>query len=219
MPSDVEQAKHVLNNLRQKRDALDSVRNERDAERTKLSFAAHTGDKAARARLDKLNAEAAIDDSERRSLDSAVSEAATRVEKAQAAEARKEARRKAAEMRKHVDELAEVFPYLDRHLEEAARAFVAIDRGFAQLRQSGVGPSDAQFRLGLTSVVEAWAMRLPKHVHNQLRDGVRFLPPAERHTASEYWARVRASLDNQISQAAGEPLAQPPNPTKDERAA
>jgi hypothetical protein len=202
--NEVDRATHVLNNLLQKREVLVARSVDLADERASIALAAHTGDSKASKRLLEITAALAVRASEVESIDAAIKAAGEKCAAAEQAEADKVAAAKAAELRKTKDELAEVFPYLDRHLEEAARAFVAIDRGFAQLRQSGVGPSDAQLRLGLTSVVEAWAMRLPKHVHNQLRDGVRFLPPAERHTASEYWARVRASLDNQISQAAGE---------------
>jgi hypothetical protein len=221
MPSEVDQAEHVLNNLRQKRETLVARGHSLGEERTQLAFGAHAlGDSKARRRLDEINREDALCDSELRSLDAAISEASVRVERAQQAEARKVAAAKAEELRTLTAELAEVFPYVDRKLAEAADGLIAIEKGFAQLRALGIGPTDVQLRLGLTSVVETWAMRLPKYVHNQLRDGVRFLSPAERRTASDYWVAVEMTLQTAIRQRFGEPPAsQPPPKSTPEKAA
>jgi hypothetical protein len=143
MLSDIEQADHVLSNLRQKREALVAHGVELGEKRTQFAFGAHTGDQAAKKQLDAINREAALHDSELRSLDAAISEAAERVKRAQAAEAQKVARERAAEARKLAAELGECFPYLDKHLAEAANALVAIEKGFAQLRALGIGPTDA----------------------------------------------------------------------------
>jgi hypothetical protein len=47
-------------------------------------------------------------------------------------------------------------------------------------------------------------MQLPKHFHNELRDGFRFLAPHERKTAEAYWKAIEPSLQNAIRQRAGE---------------
>jgi hypothetical protein len=216
--NDIERAEHVLNNLRQKREVLVARGVELSEQRTKLAFAAHAGDEAkARKQLDEINREAALHGSELHSLDAAIAEAGTRVERAQQAEAQKAARERAAEAQKLVRELGECFPYLDCKLAEAATALVAIEKGFAQLRALGIGPSDAQVRLNVTRALETWAHRLPRSWHEHLRDGLKFLAPLERRTFSEYWRAVEASLQNAIGQR--EPSAPPPNPTKAERVA
>jgi hypothetical protein len=204
--SDVEQAEHVLNNLRQKRDAVVAHGVELGDERGKISFAAHTGDKAARQKLDKLNAESALHESELRSLDAAISEAAARVERALQAEAQAARRQKAEEAQTLVKEIGECFPFLDRHLAEAARALVAIHDGVAKLHAAGfASPSDAQLRLGIAAIIQTWAQRLPRSFHDQLRDGLQFLAPHERKSAVQYWTAVEPALQNTIRQAAGEP--------------
>jgi hypothetical protein len=120
MPNDIEQAEHVLNNLRQKRVAAGVRGHSLGEESTKLAFAAHASDDAkARKRLDEINREAVLHDSELRSLDAAIAEAAERVKTAQAAEARAADRQRAEEAYKLVKELGDCFPYLDRKLEEA----------------------------------------------------------------------------------------------------
>jgi len=218
MPSDIERAEHVLNNLRQKREVLVARGVELGEQRLQVSFAAHAdNDAKARRRLDEINREDALHGSELRSLDAAIAEASVRVSRAQAAEAQKVARERAAEARKLTAELAEVFPYVDRKLAEAADGLIAIEKGFAQLRALGIGPTDAQVRLNVTRALETWAHRLPRSWHEHLRDGLKFLAPRERQAFSEYWRAVEASLQNAIGQR--EPPARPPpNPTK-ERAA
>jgi hypothetical protein len=198
-------AEHTLNNLQQKREALVARGHRLGEERGKISFAAHAGgDAKARKQLDELNRELALHDAELRSLDCAIVEADTRVKTAQAAEVAAVNRQKAAEARKLVSELGEVFPYLDRKLEEAGNALIAINDGIQQLHGLGfASPTDNQARLNICAIIETWAMRLPKHFHNQLRDGVRFLAPHERKTGVQYWTAIELSLQNQIAQRLG----------------
>jgi hypothetical protein len=216
--NDIEQAEKTLAGLKQKREALVAHGHSLGEAQGRISYSAHTGDKAARAKLDKLNGEAALHDSELRSLDAAIEEARSRVVAAEYAQEQAADRQKAEEARKVARELGECFPYLDRHLTEAARALIAIDDGFGKLRVLGFGPSDAMVRLNIVAVIQTWAMKLPKHFHNELRDGFRFLAPHERKTAEQYWKAIELSLSNSIRQAAGEP--QPPNTasTKEEAA-
>jgi hypothetical protein len=204
--NDIKQANHVLNNLRQKREMLVVRGHSLGEEQSKIAFSAHTGDQAARKRLDKLNAEVALHDSELRSLDSAIAEGTARVERARQAEEHAAAAARAAEARKLVSELAECFPYLDRKLAEAANALIAIHDGIVKLHQAGFQfPSDSQLRLGVAAIIQTWAHRLPRSWHDQLRDGFEFLPPGRRQTASEYWAAISPSLNNQITQHLGKP--------------
>jgi hypothetical protein len=210
MPSDIEQAEHVLNNLRQKRVAAGVRGHGLGEESTKLAFAAHTGDKAARQKLDKVNAEVALFESELRSLDSAIAEGTARVEAARQAEAQAADRQRAAEARKLVKELGEVFPYLDRKLEEAGNALIAINDGIAKLHELGIKhPDDRQLRLGVATILQSWAHRLPRSWHDHLRDGFEFLAPGRRQTAVGYWKAIEPSLQNTIRQATGE--AEQPN--------
>jgi hypothetical protein len=220
MPSDIAQAEHVLNNLRQKREVAVAHGVALGEERTQLAFGAHAlGDTKARHRLDAINRESALADSELRSIDAAIAEAATRVGRARQAEAQKVTAAKAEEARRLAAELAEVFPYLDSKLAEAANALVAIEKGFAQLRALGIGPSDAQVRLNVTRALETWAQRgLSRSWFDHLRDGFKYLAPHERQTFSQYGRAIEASLQRAIGQREP-PAPQPPKPTKEERAA
>jgi prophage tail gpP-like protein len=108
--NDIEQAEKTLAGLKQKREALVAHGHSLGEAQGRISYSAHTGDKAARAKLDKLNGEAALHDSELRSLDAAIEEARSRVVAAEYAQEQAAARQKAEEARKHVDELAKCFP-------------------------------------------------------------------------------------------------------------
>jgi hypothetical protein len=47
-------------------------------------------------------------------------------------------------------------------------------------------------------------------LHNQLRDGVRFLQPHMRKTAAQYWTAIEATLNNSISGAVDVPVSKAP---------
>jgi hypothetical protein len=205
MTSDVEQAERTLATLRQKREQLIARGHSLGEDAGKISYSAHTGDGQTRKRLDKLNAEIALHDSELRSLDAAIAEAAARVQQAQAAEAQVADRQTAEEARKLVRELAECFAYVDKHLAAAADGLITVERGFAQLRGLGLThPTDVQVRLGVVTCIHTWAMRLPRNWHSELRDGLRFLAPHERKTFTSYWQAIEAMLQNSIRQRTGE---------------
>jgi hypothetical protein len=202
--------------LRRKREVLVARGRRLGEERAKLSFSAHAeADAAAQKRLDTVHGELGRFESELKSVDEAIAEATKRLAAAQQAEARKEARQRAEVARKLVRELAEVFPWVDEKLEEAARGLIAIYDGIAKLHAAGfVFPSDAQLRLGIAAIIQTWAHRLPRSLHNELRDGMRFLAPHERKTAVSYWDAIEVGLQNAIRQTTGESPAPAPQMRK-----
>jgi hypothetical protein len=209
MNNDVEKAEKILAALRGKRDAAVAHGIELGEQRTRLAFDAHTGNKAARERLDALNREGAVHASELHSLDCAISEAAARVKTAQAAESAAAAKQKAEEARAHVDELAKVFQYTEQHLMAALQGLIAIERGVAELHQKGVAfPTDVQLRLGIVAVIGTFLQQLPRTWWNEISAGLRYRAPAERKTAASYWTQLEPSLQNAICQAAGEPRSE-----------
>jgi predicted translin family RNA/ssDNA-binding protein len=206
--NDIEQAEHVLNNLRQKREHCVKRGRELTDERAAIALAAHTGDKAASKRLQEINAALALHNCEIESIDAALAEATKRLAVAQAAEAHAVQAAKAAECAKVVDELAPVFGYVDKHFKAVVDGLLAIEMGFAQLRAHGVThPTDVQVRLGVVTAIHTWAMQMPKNWHSELRDGMRFLAPHERRDFSTYWKAVEPMLQNQIGQHLDKPEA------------
>jgi hypothetical protein len=80
MTTEIEQSEQTLANLQTKRDDWVRRGTELADERSSVAFAAHTGsDQKARAKLDRLNSEIATHASELASLDSAITEANSRL--------------------------------------------------------------------------------------------------------------------------------------------
>jgi hypothetical protein len=83
----VEKAQQVLAELNAKREELIAHGQELDEQRQAISFEAHSGNKAQRAKLDEINSECLTHDYELKSLDAAIQEATKRLAAADAAEA------------------------------------------------------------------------------------------------------------------------------------
>jgi hypothetical protein len=67
---------------------------------------------------------------------------------------RKVDRKKATELRKHVDELAELPAFVDKHLAAALQGLIAFERGVTELHQKGIEfPTGIQLRLGIVAVL------------------------------------------------------------------
>jgi hypothetical protein len=204
MSNDVSKAENTLSELNRKREQLVARGQVLAEERGKIAFQAHTGDKGARRRLDEINISIVTTESERSGLDSAIAEAARRVDQAKHVEATAADRAKAQEAHKLMGELSDAAVYLDKHLEAAAKALIAIERGVTELHELGfTSPSHTQLRLGVVQAIQSWAHKLPRSWHEHLRDGLAFLPPQERKTFTQYWSAVASSLGNAIRQRIG----------------
>jgi chromosome segregation ATPase len=138
--NDVEQADHVLNNLRQKRDALVAHGIELAEQRQHVAFDAHTGDAKARARLDAINREAAVHDAELRSLDCAISEANTRAERSRTAETAEKDKADALALRKTVNEIGEAMRFADSHFGKAIAALNAVNDALDRIHVIALDP-------------------------------------------------------------------------------
>jgi hypothetical protein len=201
--TDVEKCKTTIAELECKRAACVKRGTELADEQANVALGAHTGDKAARRRLDEINAALALHGSELASLDAAL-KAAEHLAAAERAVATAADRQRAAEMRKIVDEMAEVPAFIDKHLALALRGLFAIERGIAELHRLGVAfPSDTQLRLGVVAALGTWMQQLPRTWYDDLRDG-RYLAPHEKKTFDSYWKALLPSLQSAIKQRVGE---------------
>jgi hypothetical protein len=197
----VADAEQTVAQLQEKREKFLAERLRLESDMGQHSFQAHArSDMKAVAALDEIATSMARIDGHVREVDLATATANRVLLDARQAEAQAANRQRAEEARKLAHELGECFPYLDRKLAEAANALIAIHDGFAKLHAAGFSfPSDNQARIGLAEVIETWAHQLPRSLHNQLRDGVRFLQPRMRKTAVQYWTAIEATLNNSIS--------------------
>jgi hypothetical protein len=219
-PADpVAAAEQTITQLQEKREKFLAERLRHESDMGKHSFAAHArSDMQAVAALDESATGMARIDGHVREIDLALAEAGRVLQEARQAEATAADQARAAEARKLVQELGACFPYLDRKLAEAANALIAIHDGVAQLHAAGFAfPSDNQVRINLAEVIETWAHSLPRSLHNQLRDGVRFLPPGTRKSAAQYWAAIEATLNNSISGAVEAPVLKMQRPDASDR--
>jgi hypothetical protein len=205
-------AEEVLAALEQDRAAVVAARAADDTEMRRSAYSARVLHELEASRsLDEISKRSIERDQQLREIDCAVFEARERLAAAKAAEVRAVDQARTAEARKLVKELAEVFPFVDKHLALAARGLLAIHEGVAQLHAAGFSfPSDSQVRINLAEVIETWAHSLPRSLHNQLRDGVRFLQPGARKSAAQYWAAIEATLNNSISGAVDVPVPKAP---------
>jgi hypothetical protein len=201
---DADHAEHVLNNLRQKRDALVAHGAELSEERTKLAFGAHTGDQAARKKLDAINRESALHDSEMRSLDAAISEAAARVERARQAEAQAADRLKAEEAQAVAARIGARMQRADKFLAQGFDELAAAEREIDQLHQNGVvHPSHNVFRVNSIISLKTLLRKLPITWRRDFADRIE-IAPNERQSLSAFWGAVSTSISNQLRQRLGE---------------
>jgi hypothetical protein len=177
MPNDVERAGQIVAELRFKRDALVAHGIELNEQRQQVSYAAHTGDAAARKKLDNINREAALHDSERRSLDAAISEAAARVSQAQAAEAREQDRANALALREELQMFCQHAMGLDEAFTKIVEVAPALQESLSKMHSLGCDfPSHEQLGvLGYNCVLTAlrqtpWDRRFDPIPPNLRRD-------------------------------------------------
>jgi chromosome segregation ATPase len=120
-PTDVDVAARLVVELQAKRTAAVDRVTAIAEERKSVALAAHTGDTAARKRLDALNLESTTIGAEIEGLDAAIAEAGDRLATAEAAEALEADRARARELRHALAEFTEH----GRKLDEAMAAVVA----------------------------------------------------------------------------------------------
>jgi hypothetical protein len=115
--SEIEKAETILRDLRAKREGAVGRGVALGEERTQLAFGAHAlGDAKSRKRLDEINRESALHDSELRSLDAAIAEAEKRRAAAERAAAQEEDRKGARRLRTVVQRMKQRGKNLDAAL-------------------------------------------------------------------------------------------------------
>jgi hypothetical protein len=206
MTSELERASALVDVLETKRAQHVAKAERLAAERDEIALGAFTGNGKQRERVDEIHTMLAKHSSELAALDSALKSAHQRVADRRAAETRKVDRQKATELLKHVDELAELPAFVDEHLAAALRGLLAYDRGIAELHNkfNVTFPTDVQTRLGMVAVLATFLQKLPQTWFNEIAGGVRYLSPAQRKTASSYFAQVEPSLRTAIKQRTGD---------------
>lgn len=174
--SEVDKAQDTLADLNAKREALVTRGHELEERRQEIAFAAHTGNKAERAKLDEINSEAISHDYELSSLDSAIAEATKRLAAADQAEAQAAERENAKALRAAVDEFTKHALAIDAAFAAMIKHATALEETLKDIHALGCGfPSRAQLdSLGARALGTA-IMGTP------WRKEFQHLAPSERH--------------------------------------
>jgi hypothetical protein len=142
----IEQAETTVADLEIKRHGLIDKGRQLDAERQRVSFAAHTGDKAARVALDKINTQSTIHGSELASIEAAIVEAKQRLASARTAEAKAADRAAAEQLRKLNIRFRELGLIVDDAFADVISASNEMREVLDQMRALGItAPSHQQF--------------------------------------------------------------------------
>jgi chromosome segregation ATPase len=200
--TEVEQATQTLSDLQDQRDACVGRAAKLAADRRALSYAAHAGaNKDAQARLRKLNDQTILQSAELENLDSAIVEAASRLETAKTAEAGALDRANAEALRIKLSRFTELALNLDDCLQDFLSTANEMDEVLAEMRSLGTAnPSDAQMRVLATFCLKSFVMQTPWTAREW-----EHLPPGQRksfkdlavgwHTMIEAGINARLGLE------------------------
>lgn len=177
--SNIQKAEAIVRDLEDKRRSLVQKATELTDERQRVSFAAHTGDQAARKKLDRVNADLALHESEMASILSAIAEANVRVGAAQREAAATEDRAAAKELSAELKRFADHGQKLDVALQAMVEHGQALEQSLIRINQLGSpAPNRAQLDTLGALAIHSSLMQTP-----WARE-FRHLAPRERKTFS-----------------------------------
>ena len=155
--SEVDKANEVLSGLQAQRDALIARAHELEERRQAIAFDAHSGNKAARAKLDETNSESVTFEYELKSIDSALIEAGKRLAVAEQAQALAQEKQNAQALRAAVDEFVAHATAIDEAFASVVKEAMALEETLKTIHSLGSQfPSRAQLdSLGTRALLTA----------------------------------------------------------------
>jgi hypothetical protein len=193
----LEGAERVLVGLREKREAV-ALRIAANTDRRQaVGYQVHaTDDKAARATLDKLNAESLTLNGELESLDGAIRTAEERVAAAQRAEAVRAARTNAQRLRAELRGILECTKRLDAAFAAVCAEAAELNERTRSARSLGAGaPNAEQFEAYGYRCVSTWLGKLPPMWSRRFE----LLQPRERCRFADRWSGWLAGAERAIA--------------------
>ncbi len=179
--TDIEAAEKTLASLNDKRDRATARVDAIADERKQISFAVHAdNDKAARKRLDALNADSATIASELASIDAALVEATARLEAARHAEATKADRAAAKELRQQFDHFVALAEQMDAALAAVVSTSNEMQVAVNKIHACGSASPTGQQLLALGSLSLNTAL-----MQTIWRREFQHLPPHQRRTFTQ----------------------------------
>jgi hypothetical protein len=200
-PADLlKQAETTVQSLEDKRRALIQTATELAEERQRVSFAAHTGDAKARARLTEINNATANHASEVQSIEDAIREATARVHIAKTAEALAADRAAASKLAAELERFVELGELLDEALADVVSASSEMDEVLARINSLGCpSPNASQMRVLGTLALKTAVMNIGWTAREW-----EFLAPSSRKTFQEIVSNWRVQIERNISARIGE---------------
>jgi hypothetical protein len=160
--SEVEHAEKIVIELEEKRECPFSRTKLLSKQRQEVSYAAHTGDKTARARLNQINVEASTHSHEIESVEAALEEARARLNAAKGIEARAADKANALKLRTANAEFKELGDDADDALWDFVQAVNKILTKRNELEALGAtAPTSEQVRVNVTNAIKAKIQELP----------------------------------------------------------
>jgi hypothetical protein len=198
-PNSVADAERVLAELDVKRAACIQRGTDLADERASVALAAHTGDAAARKKLDALNRESAEHASELRSIDEALKAAALKLQAARQHAASEADKANARQVRKVIAELVEHGAVVDDALHDLVEAGDRLKECFDRLLRLGVtSPRYEQLAtLGNICAVSALGRSIWKRYHQALA-------PNQRMTFADLTKTWAVTIERDVRARLGE---------------
>jgi hypothetical protein len=195
--TNVEQAERVVCELEDRRRLLLERKQELDESRKRLSFDAHTGDKQAKAALEKLNTEAQRHGLDVENILAAIAQANARLAIAQAAEAQEVNREHARELKSLVADLLEHAAVVDDALADVVTASHSLKECFDRLAQCGIkNPRQEQLAVMLNLSILTSLGQTPPLVRRYFQT----LAPSEKRNFQAVMATWCAGLTRDADQ-------------------
>jgi hypothetical protein len=194
----IDAAQRIIDDLTTKHRALTEKAEEMAVQRRELSYAAHTGDHSAKAKLDKLTKESLTLGLEQDNVASALAEASKRLAVAQAAEAVEQEREQAKRRRQAAKKLKAASAKATTAAAEWVAAVNEMRAAVDEIRVTGsTFPSDEQFIVHGQLATNTLLMGLPwqPEVH---------VAPQYRKTFLQLGAAWSGTIDRQVAVILGE---------------
>jgi hypothetical protein len=198
--TEVEKATKTLNALLDTRDQLIGRAAKLSADRQAVAYAAHTGDKAAKERLRKINDETVLHNAEIESVDAAIAEANARLAAAKDAEAQVADRANAEQLRIKASRLVELALIVDDAFADVISASTEMKEVLSEMHNLGcASPSHDQLRVMAVLVAKSAVMQIPFCAREW-----EYLAPNQRKTFKSIVSGWHAQVASNIAARLGE---------------
>jgi hypothetical protein len=161
MTTEVHKAEQIISDLKVKKNELVELELKLAQERSQIAFEAHTGDSAARKRLDQINKTAAMHNSELESLDAAISEAERRLKQAMGEEIREADRANALKLKGLYAELSDLILADDDLLMKYVRNRHREEQLWHEMRSLGWFQTIGQLRANTSRILRTALFQTP----------------------------------------------------------